>query len=130
MPGENVDLVRRLFAAYSEGGLDAEVLAGLFHPEVVWNPADEAPQHGFDAVRAYMERWESGWEELSTDAEEFIEAGDRVIVAVHFAGRGRASGIEVDALLYEVYETRDGLIVRMDEFADRAEAMAAANISE
>jgi ketosteroid isomerase-like protein len=91
---------------------------------------DEAPQHGHEGVRTYMERWETEWEELSTVPEQFIDAGDRVVVAVHFTGRGRESGIAVDAVLWEVYTLRGDKIVRMDEFSDRSEALKAAGLSE
>jgi ketosteroid isomerase-like protein len=128
MSRENVEIVRRLFEEYAQGGVDPAL--PYFVPDVVWNPADEAPQHGRDGVRAYMERWETEWENLETVPEEFIDAGESVLVTVHFSGRGRASGIEVDARLYEVYTLRDGMIVRMDEFTERSAALEAAGFSE
>lgn len=128
MSEENVDIVRRVFEAYVRGDIDE----ALTHndPDIVWNPFEEVPSHGHDGVRAYLERWESEWEELETTPEEFIDAGDRVLVTVHFRGRGRGSGIEVDARLYEVYALRDGKIVRMDEFTVRSEALDAAGLAE
>ena len=47
----------------------------------------------------------------------------------HFGGRGRASGIPVDAGLYEVYTLSDGKVVRIDEFTDRNTAFQAAGLS-
>jgi ketosteroid isomerase-like protein len=38
--------------------------------------------------------------------------------------------VEVNAPLYAVITVRDGLIVEMDEYADRAEALEAAGLSE
>jgi ketosteroid isomerase-like protein len=119
MSERDVEIVRGLFEAYNRG----EPAWELLHPGVVWNAVDEEPQHGPDAVRAYMERWESPWEELETIAEEFAELGERVVVTVLFRGRGQASGAEVETRLYEVFELRDGLLLRMDEFSDRAEAL-------
>ena len=40
-------------------------------------------------------------------------------------GRGRGSGLEIDALFYDVYTLRDGKIVRMDQFTERSEALDA-----
>ena len=130
MSRENVELLRELFAAYERGRDVATIASEYMAEDVVWNPADEAPQHGIDVVAAYMRRWESEWEELRTVAEEFIDAGDKVLVTVHFSGRGRASGIEVDARLHEVWVVRGGKIVRMDEFTDRADALDAAGLRE
>ena len=128
MSRENVEVVRRIFDAYVAG--DLEKALDDADPDIVWNAADEAPQHGLDEVVAYMARWEREWENLVTVPEEFIDAGDRVLVTVHFSGRGRGSGIEVDTRLYEVYGLREGKIVRMDEFTDRAEALEAAGLRE
>jgi ketosteroid isomerase-like protein len=129
MSQQNVQIVREVFEAYSRGVPPAD-RPDLIAPDIVWNPAEEAESHGVEGVSAYMERWENEWDELETSAEEFIDAGDRVVVTVYFRGRGKASGIEVDARFWEVYTLRDGRITRMDEFTERAEALAAAGIAE
>jgi ketosteroid isomerase-like protein len=128
MSKENVDVVRQAFEAYTNRG--AKAAREFLHPEVVWNAADEEPSHGLDEVAGYMGRWEGEWEDLRTSAEEFIDAGERVFVTVHFWGRGKASGIEIDARLYEVYIVRAGKIIRMDEYSDRSRALEAAGLSE
>jgi ketosteroid isomerase-like protein len=123
-----VEIVRRGFEAYVRRDLSAAL--AIYDADIVFNPAEEAPMQGRDAVLAYIQRWEEPWEGYEVDAEEFIDAGDRVVVTVHFKGRGRESGIEVDARSHEVYALRDGKVVRMDEYTDRAEALEAAGISE
>ena len=124
----NVEVVRRSIEAYQRGDLEA-ALADV-HPAIVWNPFEEAPMQGVDAVRAYLTRWESDWEDLETTTEEFIDAGDAVVAVVHFRGRGRNSGIEVDARTYAVYTVRDGKTVDMEEFIEREEALKAAGLRE
>ena len=62
--------------------------------------------------------------------EEFLDLGDRVVVTLRLRGRGHGSGVEIDALFYEIYTLRDGKIIRMDEFTDRAEALEAAGPPE
>jgi ketosteroid isomerase-like protein len=49
-----------------------------------------------------------------------------VVVTLYWKGRGRASGIQVDVRLYEVYTLHEGRIVRIDEFTERDEALEAA----
>jgi uncharacterized protein len=126
MSRENVEVVRAVFEAYSSSASPQQHLAS----EVVWNPADESPQAGIDAALAYMERWETEWQDLKTIPEEFIDGGESVFTTTHFSGRGRGSGIEVDVRLYEVWALRDGKIVRMDEFINRADALEAAGLSD
>jgi ketosteroid isomerase-like protein len=62
--------------------------------------------------------------------EEIIDAGDRVVLSAHHRGRGRGSGIKVDARYYEVYTLRDGKIIRVDEYTERIAALEAAGLSE
>ena len=47
-----------------------------------------------------------------------------------FGGRGSQSGVEVNTRMYEVFTLREGKIVRMDEFTERATALEAAGLSE
>jgi uncharacterized protein len=128
MSRENVEIVRRFFETYRQGDFDAalECLA----PDVVYKVTQEAPAHGPEAVRAIWERWESAWENLETVPEEYIDAGDHVFVTVRYTGRGAGSGIEFDARSYEIYTLRDGLCARKVEYAERAEALAAAGLAE
>ena len=128
MSVENVTVVRRIFEAYASGDFERGLAYG--DPEIVWNPVEETPTQGVDAVREYLGRWEADWEDLRTVAEEFLDGGERVVVTVHFAGRGRGSGIDIDVRLYEVWTIHDGKAVRMDEFTDRAEALEAAGLRE
>jgi uncharacterized protein len=126
MSRENVEVVRRLFETYGRG--DHAEAASCLAPDVVYQVGQEVPAHGRDAVRAVWERWESDLEELETIPEEFIDAGDQVVVTVYYSGRGRGSGIELEDRLFEVYTLRDGKCVRKVEFRDRADALEAAGL--
>src|SRR5262245_64494783 len=128
MSQENVEIVRRFFDSYRTDD-PAEALACLA-PDVVYEVGQEIPAQGRDEVRAMWKRWESSWEDIEMTPEEFIEAGDHVIVAVHYSGRGRGSGIEFDARTFDVYTLRDGLCVRKLEFNERSDALEAAGLSE
>ena len=90
MSRENVEIVRRLFDSYRRDD-PAEALE-LSCPDVVYQVGQEVPARGRDEVRAMWERWASSWEEIETIPEEFIEAGEHVIVAVHYSGRVEAAG--------------------------------------
>jgi ketosteroid isomerase-like protein len=130
MSEENVEIVRRAVAFEFSGRGDRAEAEAIFDPGFAMNPLEEGPSYGLDAIRDNIEHWETAWEELEVTAEEFIDAGDHVLVTLHHRGRGRGSGIEVDARFYELYSVSDGKVVRVDEFSERDKALEAAGLSE
>ena len=128
MSQENVKVVREAWDAYSGGDYDR--IAGFHDPHIVVVTLEDGAVYGNDAVLANYERWDEAWEEAETTLEEVIGHGDRVFVAARFHARGRASGVEVETRLYEVYTVRDGKVLRIDEYATRDEALEAAGLEE
>jgi ketosteroid isomerase-like protein len=121
---DNVEIVRRFLL------VDVDEALTYADPDIVWNPIEESPTQGHDAVRASLARWKGEWDDYRLMPEEFVERGDRVVVTVRLGGRGRGSGVEIDARFYDVYTLRDGKIVRMDQFTERADALEAVGRSE
>jgi ketosteroid isomerase-like protein len=128
MSQENVELVRRGFEAWLRGDFD-EALARL-DPDIVYKPAQEEAVQGLDAARASWERWQASWQGQEMTLEETIDAGNHVIQAILYRGRGRGSGIEVEGRFFQVLTIKDGKAVRWEEFSDRAEALEAAGLPE
>ena len=128
MSEANVDLVRTLFETYRRG--DYVAAAACLAPGVVYEVGQEVPALGPDEVRAMWERWDSAWDDMETVPEEFIDAGEHVVVTVHYSARGRGSGIEYDERLFDVYTVRDGRCARKLEFRERSEALEAAGLRE
>jgi ketosteroid isomerase-like protein len=120
MSQENVEIVRSFLNAPVDDAL------AYADPAIVWNPIEELPARGHDAVRASLAHWKAEWDDYRLTAEEFVDMSDRVLVTVRLGGRGRGSGVEIDARFYDVYTLRDGKIVRMDQFTERSEALEAA----
>ncbi len=123
-----MEIVREAWDAYSRG--DYARIAGFHDPHIVVISLEDGALYGNDAVLANYERWMEAWDEAETTLEEVTGRGDRVFVAVRFHGRGRASGVEVDERLYEVFTLRDGKVLRIDEYENRADALEAAGLSE
>ena len=120
MSQESVDIVRRFLIVD-----DVDEALMCADPGIVWNPIEELPTKGHDAVRESVARWKAEWHDYKVMPEEFVDMGDRVVVTVRLRGRGRGSGVEVDARFYDVYTLRDGKIVRMDQFTERTQALEA-----
>ena len=128
MSQENVDAVRRCIEDYVRG--DYVAATAFLAPDVVWENGQELPARGPAAVRDMWTRWNSEWEDLEMVADELIDAGDKVFVAMHYRGHGRLSGVTVDSWVFEVHTFRDRQCVRKDDFRTRSEALEAAGLSE
>src|SRR5262245_57407885 len=127
MSEENVERVRKSLDAYRRG--DYAAASAWLAPDVVWEVGQELPADGPAAVRELWERWDNDWEELETVADEILDAGEHVVVAIRYRGRGRGSGVEVSDRQFEVHTFRDGLCVRKVDFTKRTEALNAAGLS-
>jgi ketosteroid isomerase-like protein len=128
MSQENAEIVRKAVEAYARGDLDTALTNA--DPDIVWNPVEEAATQGRDAIRANIERWEIDFDDFEATPEHYIDAGDQVLVTIHWSGRGRGSGLRVDIRTYMVFTARDGALIRMDEFTERSDALEAAGLSE
>ena len=77
-----------------------------------------------------FEQFDAAWEEHQSELEE-VRALDRERVLVlsieHFRGR---DGIEVDQSGGAIFTLRDGKIVHLQSFWERASALEAAGLSE
>jgi ketosteroid isomerase-like protein len=124
MSQANVEVVRE----FLDAGVD-EALA-YADPGIVWNPAEELPTQGHDAVLASLAHWKADWDDYRVLPEDFEDMGNRVLATVRLRARGRGSGVEIDAVFYDLYTLDDGKIVRMDQFTERSEALGALGNAE
>lgn len=120
MPSQNVACVLRIFDAVNAGDVQTAV-AELADDAVVDFSRSHSPYRGIYEGRAEIERfwssWVGDWERLSWSAEAISEVPpDRVVLVNHLTGRGRGSGIEIDARGGHVWEVADGRVRRMALF--------------
>jgi ketosteroid isomerase-like protein len=132
MSSENVELVRKLLNVYNERSFEANM--GLIDPDIVWDLSrvelpDGASFTGRSGLRSFVETWEEGFDSEHVEAEEILDAGDRVVAMIHHRGRGKTSGIEVDQRFAMVWTLRGGRAVRMDMYPSREEALEAAGLA-
>ena len=117
--------LRGAYAAFNRGDMDAAV-AGL-DPQIEWSEPSEFPgggaYHGREAVKGYLTQSRANWAEGASEPEQMIPSGDRIVVMVHARFRGKGSETWQDVKLADVYTLREGKIVAMRAFADRAEAL-------
>jgi ketosteroid isomerase-like protein len=124
----NVEVVRRLFELYAEGGVEA-VLEVVGESVVIEIPADMSAEpdsyHGHDGVRRYFNGFDGMLEEIRYEAIELIPVGERVLAHAHLSGRGVSSGLDVGIDAFVVHELADGRIVWMRPYPDLESARAA-----
>ena len=134
MSRENVEIVRSIYSARQRGDIDAA--AEFWHPEISWRAVEGAPDdvgemHGIEAARRYIEDWFDTFDDFRSEPEELIDAGDDQVVAViQIFGRAQSSGIPTEMRYASVSTIRDGKVVRVREYATRAEALKAAGLEE
>jgi ketosteroid isomerase-like protein len=129
---ENVDKARDFIAAYNRRDFDTAV--EWFDPDIEWVlPARQKAdsRRGPDEVKRFWEGIDETFEELRLEPQEFVDAGDQVATRLRHHGRGKESGLEIDEELYhQVVTFRDGRMVRIEYFAEWAEALKAAGLRE
>ena len=74
-------------------------------------------------------RWLDAWEEFSLELEDVIEAGEEIVALQRLRGRGKESGVTVDADVGVIFTCDHGVVRRM-VFCDRQEALQAAGLRE
>jgi uncharacterized protein len=133
MSEESVEIVRRSYAAYDSGGLDA--VAEFWHPDIEWRAVegyldDVGLIRGPDGLRQYLRQWEETFDAARTEIEELIEAGDQVVAVLRGVGRMKDSDAEIDIRYAAVISIRDGKIAGGQEYATREQALEAAGLSD
>ena len=132
---ENLEIVRRLLDAVDRR--DTPTVLALYDPSVEMDfshsPfADFTSQghyHGLDDVRSAFRDWYDAWENVETDVDELIDAGEHVISVFNYRGRGRRSGVEVEwKQMAGIWTIRDGKVVRAEWLRTRAQALEAAGV--
>lgn len=134
---ENVEAIRRMYHAWLGG--DDEAVFETFAPDIRLNPDPEAYWVGFgdqyvghDGVRRYMRAVYEAFEHYRPEVERIVDAGEnRVLTLAVEHGRGRASGVEVEAReTAHLWTLRDGKAVQLDLFLDRRRALEAVGLRE
>ena len=133
MSNANAETVRSLLDAWNRGDLEATL--DHFDPEceVVFRPQvpEPGPFHGRAELRAWFEGFRAAWGSSHVELVEIVaESEDRLVAILHLKGQGVGSGIGTDLVWHNLFEFRDGRVVRWRDFNARAEALEAAGLTE
>jgi ketosteroid isomerase-like protein len=127
-------LVRRAYAAVDRGDLDL-VRVLMYHPDAelsfVGKFADfDQSYRGRESAFAAYSAWIDSWEDYRREPREVLDLGDRVLILLRESGRGKGSGVPVEARLAMLVTFRRGRVVRHEEFSDWRQALEAVGLGE
>jgi ketosteroid isomerase-like protein len=118
----NVDTARSAYEAFGRG--DLESLKEMFAEDGAWWTSDELPLggeiRGRDAILGNFAQIPNYWSSFSVEPEEFIDAGEWVIV--RGTQRAATDGDSFEAPFAHLMKFADGQIVRGEFYADSAKA--------
>jgi ketosteroid isomerase-like protein len=132
MSQQNVEIARRYYELLNLGDLGscAALLADDF--ELVEPSLPDAdPYRGAEGLRLWYERMTDAWSDMRWEVDEFIDAGEFVLVPVRFHSRGRHTGLEqVSALRFHTIRVEHGRVALATGYGNRAKALAVVGLSE
>lgn len=98
---------------------------------VEWSQMEEPESVvGPEAVLEAVGPWTEMWDGVQVSVHEQIDAGDHVVLLLHWSGQSKASAVPAEQSAYNVFTMRDGKVVRMREYGSdsRADALEAAGL--
>ena len=140
MSRENVEIARRAYAAmgvaYNTGDLlpvieefcDAEI---VFNNEAIVSGYPEKGEwHGHEGLLQFGAGQTEAFQQMWIEPQEFVDAGDSVVIPLRLGGKARHTGIEIGFSVVHAVTFRDGKAVRIDVYAERTEALKAVGLTE
>jgi ketosteroid isomerase-like protein len=127
MSQDNVALVQAIYAAFGTG--DVPGVVSRMSPDIVWNEAenfiyaDSNPYLGPEAIlTGVFARLGTDWEGFAAVPDEFLDAGDAVVVLGRYRGTYKETGRALDAQLVHVWRVEDGKAVAFQQYTDTHQA--------
>ena len=134
MSRENVEVMRRIYDEWGRGNFRAG--GEMYDPHVVFVMGPGFPETGAaylgpERIALYMRRdFLASYAEIKIEGEQFLDAGDSVVVAVRQVGTGRESGAVTELRYFQVWTFRGKAIIRVESIRHREEALEAVGLRE
>lgn len=91
---------------------------------------DAGEYRGHEGLGRWLEDWAAAWSKYTMEPEDFVDAGERVVVFIVQKTTGHGSGIALERHDAMVFGVREGKIVRVDYYNSREQALQAAGLAE
>lgn len=123
MSKDNVALVRGIYDAFAAG--DIAGVLGRMSPDMVWNEAenfpyaDGNPYRGHEAILGgVFARLGGEWDGFAALPDEYLDAGDAVVVLGRYRGVCKATGGAIDAQMVHVWRVAGGKATAFQQYVD------------
>ena len=130
MSRDRVEVMRRVFDDWGRGDFRAAV--ALYDPHVLLVLRTEFPDAGTylgrEAIAGYHRELMTGWSDFTISGEEFLDAGDSVVVGVRQWGVGVSSGAVTELRYFQVFTFRGDAIIRVESIKERGDALEAVGL--
>jgi len=117
--------LREAYAAFNRGDINSALKP--FDSRIEWSEPAEFPgggtYHGVEGVKRYLTQSKAGIAEGTSEPEQFVISGNRVVVLVHVRVRRKGSDAWREVRIADVYTVKDGKAVQMRAFVDQQEAL-------
>jgi ketosteroid isomerase-like protein len=130
MSRQSVEVIQRGFEHFMATG---EPHWEAFHEQVEVHDHDTMDQgeyRGHAGLGRWVDDWAAAWSEFSMEPEEFLDVGEQVVMFVRMKATGVSSGLPLERQDAMVFAVRDGKVVRLDYYNNRAEALKAVGLHE
>jgi uncharacterized protein len=120
----DVNLIKNAYAAFARRDLPA--LLDVFHPEIEWVEPAGAPRFAgtrvghLTTLGEVLMRVPEDAREFQPEPEEFLDAGENVVVLGHHRGVRVSTNEPFEVPFAHVWTMRDGLAVRFRSYVDTA----------
>jgi uncharacterized protein len=126
-----LDAIRRVYDEWGRGNWRPKW--DIYADDMEWGWSDEFPglagvYHDPAERNERLREWLSPWQHWRCEAEDLVVHGDHVVALCRYRGTGKGSGAVVDEQGAHLWTLRDGKVVRLVVFADRAKALAEAGV--
>jgi uncharacterized protein len=124
---EDVMALRRIYSAMSRWDVE-ELQSDLAH-DIEWELPDTVPwggtHHGHDGIEAIAEIYQDHVDGLWADPDDFLDAGDRIVVLGRMSGRARSSGRDFEVAFAHVWGMDEGVPSQFRGYFDTGPVTAA-----
>ena len=132
MSSARVEMLRDVYDHWGRGDFAAGWDLYDEHIVLVLRPEfpESGPHYGRDAIRDYTRNdFLRDWADATISGDEFIDAGDSVLVRVEQRASGARSGIPVRMSYYQAWTFRGDRVIRIESIMERADALAAVGLA-